>query len=116
MNKAVFLALILGAVACKDDATRPGYNWKVSLPDNDYFNFTMRFDTDAGYRSIYTAEDGDQHTETYGLQIYSFANVTFRMEYFKQYYNQYVFSFIPVDIYPYKQHVIYGQPEADSGN
>lgn len=117
MNKIAIIAALFGVVACVDDPDLPGFNYDAALPENNYFNFGFRFATDAGYRSTYEVAEGDEnHDEIYGFEIYSFANVTLSMEYFKTYKNSYTFSFIPFDVYPYKQHVTYNNPESGEGN
>lgn len=112
MISTALLALLVGAATALPRVAQYEKSWTPY--DTDKFAFTARFDGDMGYKTGYEAAEGDdQHKERYGLEIYSYANFTVKMEYFRTYYHEYTFSFIPFDIYPYKQEVAVTRPESN---
>ena len=97
-------------------ASATGYlqTWEP-INGNNYFTLGFKVQADAGYTTGYMGKDGNTHTESYGLEIYSYANATVNMEFFNSYKSQYMFSIIPVDIKPYTQSVSAMRMEAKNG-
>jgi hypothetical protein len=113
MIKATLLAALLGVSAALPQVTNYMYS-NTLLPSNNYFQITYTWAGDAGYKSGYAG--ANQTTESYGFELYSYANVTLKFEYFTTYFNQYMFSFVPFDIYPYRQYLDYEPTVDGNGN
>ena len=100
------------AVALIGTASAGGYvkSWNpVTIAG--YFTMTVGAAADAGYSTTYKGADGSTHSESYGLQVYSYANLTLGMEYFDTYQHQMMFSVIPLQIVPYTQSASWIRPE-----
>ena len=111
MQKSLIAAALVGA------ATAAGnFNHQITPSSWDaYYKLTFNVDYDAGYTTTYAGTDGTSQTKNYGLEIYSYVDITVKHEFFETYYNQYMFSFIPVEYTPYTQSVSYYRPEAEMG-
>ena len=104
------------AIALIGTASAAGYvkSWNP-LTFAGYFTMTVKAAADAGYTTGYQGKDGSTHSEKYGLEIYSYANLTLGMEFFDSYKHQMMFSVIPLHVVPYSQSVSWMRPEDKNG-
>ena len=80
MQKLLIAVALIGAVS----ATGFVQTWNP-VTFAGYFTMTVGAAVDAGYSTNYKGSDGSEHTESYGVQVYSYANLTVGMEYFDTY-------------------------------
>jgi hypothetical protein len=108
MQKSLIAAVLVGAASAGYSQT-----WNPVYVSG-WFNMFIKADADAGYTTGYMGADGSTHTETYGVEIYSYANLTIGTEYFESYKHQIMFGLIPLDVTPYSQSVSWVRPESGS--
>jgi hypothetical protein len=86
-----------------------------ALDHNDYFNFDWKFLAEAAYTTTYgagpSAANHDFQYEEFGVNLFSWVNVTLNVEVWEQWKGSVMFSLIPFDITPYTQRLVWVRPE-----
>lgn len=112
MQKSLFAAALVGAATAY---TGTGFEYELNPVTSKWFSLAITMNADAGYTTGYMGSSASAGSESYGFEVYSYANLMFEMEYFETYKHHYMFTFIPLNIVPYTQTVSWMRPEAKNG-
>jgi len=81
--------------------------------NNNYLNAYVKSSIDMGYQTTYYAYEDTttgRHYESYGVQGYSWLNLTLNVEWFQYYSQQIMLSVVPFTIVPYQQEWYFVRP------
>lgn len=115
MNKNILIFCVIIGLACSTKVLDYTESYQTGGSWSKYLNIFTKFSGECGYMTTYEAgqdySDDRFQFEEFGFRVYSWANVSMKVEFFSQYSWQVMFSIVPFDVTPYTQKFMWVRPE-----